>query len=156
MKPWIVLYAFIFCLLVPVGVEARGDAKFLGSFLAGKPVYITLDDEGNVYASQVDGSVRVFGPRGTFLRSFGGDNKEWKHKLRDARGMSFYKGKLYVADRYNGWITTIDRDGNFIESFGSWGVEPKKFMEPNDVYLRDGLMYVADTGNSRVQEDFSD
>jgi sugar lactone lactonase YvrE len=59
---------------------------------------------------------------------------------------------LYVADTGNSRIVVYDLDGNYKAEFGSPGIEAGQFSEPVDVFVStDGLVYVTDTWNQRVQ-----
>ena len=47
-------------------------------------------------------------------------------------------GRLFVADRANNRIQIFDQDGNFL---AIW----KQFGRPSGVYIRDDIIYVADS-----------
>src|SRR5207247_6906175 len=53
------------------------------------------------------------------------------------------EGRLVVADRGNHRIQILEQDGRFI-------AEWKQFGRPSGVYLRDGLIYVADSESNGV------
>ena len=53
------------------------------------------------------------------------------------------EGRLLVADRGNYRIQILEQDGRFI-------AEWKQFGRPSGVYLRDGLIYVADSESNGV------
>lgn len=48
------------------------------------------------------------------------------------------QGRLYVADRGNMRIQLFDQDGNYLDEW-------KQFSRPSGLYIRDGLLYVADS-----------
>ncbi len=50
-------------------------------------------------------------------------------------------GRLYVADRSNNRIQIFDPEGNFV-------AEWKQFGRPSSVYIRDDIIYVADSQSS--------
>lgn len=63
--------------------------------------------------------------------------------------------RVYVVDSGNCRIMVLDSAGNFMESehFGCRGSGPGEFLYPMDIAIGpDGQIYVADTGNSRVQQ----
>ena len=63
-------------------------------------------------------------------------------------------GHLYVADSGNNRIQVVDFDGNFITEFGSRGWRTGEFDQPTAAAInfhRTEILYVIDTGNSRVQ-----
>ena len=71
------------------------------------------------------------------------------------------EGSAYVGDVYNGGIHVFAADGSFIRRWGSGGEGPGEFGTALDGVLMgerfdvaaapDGSVYVADTGNRRVQ-----
>lgn len=60
---------------------------------------------------------------------------------------------IYVADGYsNSRIAKFDKKGAWVKSWGSRGSQPGQFMLPHSIASdRDGLIYVADRGNRRIQ-----
>jgi len=50
-------------------------------------------------------------------------------------------GRLFVADRSNNRVQIFDQDGNFL-------AEWKQFGRPSSVYIRDDVLYVADSQSS--------
>jgi hypothetical protein len=53
------------------------------------------------------------------------------------------QGRLFVADRGNMRIQILDQDGNYL---GQW----KQFSRPSGVYVRDDMIYVADSESNGV------
>lgn len=84
------------------------------------------------------GRISKFTKDGKFVKSFGrwgsapGEFKTPHDITMDAQG------RLFVADRGNMRIQILDQDGKFI-------AEWKQFSRPSGVYLRDGMIYVADS-----------
>ena len=59
---------------------------------------------------------------------------------------------LFVTDTGNKRVVIYDEDGNYINQFGSVGLEPGQFDEPVGIAVdKDGLVYIADTWNQRIQ-----
>jgi hypothetical protein len=84
------------------------------------------------------GRISVFNRDGRYLRSFGrwgsgpGEFRTPHDIAMDARG------RLFIADRGNMRVQILQQDGTFI-------AEWKQFGRPSGVYIRDGLLYVADS-----------
>jgi len=62
-------------------------------------------------------------------------------------------GNTYISDGYiNSRIAKIDKDGNWIKSWGEPGSGPGQFNTPHSIAIDDGgNVYVADRGNGRIQ-----
>lgn len=61
-------------------------------------------------------------------------------------------GNLYVSYRVTNQIEVWNRGGQSLYRFGQAGQEPGKFNAPTGLWIEAGCLYVADTGNKRVQE----
>ena len=62
-------------------------------------------------------------------------------------------GNTYISDGYiNSRVAKIDKDGNWIKSWGEPGAGPGQFNTPHSIATDDaGNVYVADRGNGRIQ-----
>lgn len=62
-------------------------------------------------------------------------------------------GNTYISDGYiNSRIAKIDKDGNWIKSWGEPGTGPGQFRTPHSIATDNaGNVYVADRGNGRIQ-----
>jgi len=62
-------------------------------------------------------------------------------------------GNIYVADGFgNARIAKFDKVGKFVKSWGSRGSEPGQFNTVHGIAIdAQGNVYVADTGNKRIQ-----
>ncbi len=62
-------------------------------------------------------------------------------------------GNTYISDGYiNSRIAKIDKDGNWVKSWGEPGSGPGQFNVPHSIATDDaGNVYVADRGNGRIQ-----
>jgi hypothetical protein len=62
-------------------------------------------------------------------------------------------GNTYISDGYiNSRIAKIDKDGNWIKSWGEPGTGPGQFNTPHSIATdASGNVYVADRGNGRIQ-----
>lgn len=60
--------------------------------------------------------------------------------------------RVYIADTGNRRIVVTDRDGNFVQQFGSDGTQPGQMREPIGLGIdQQGRLYVGDTWNGRIQ-----
>jgi DNA-binding beta-propeller fold protein YncE len=108
-------------------------------------LFITEGHSGQQPTAPPDTVARIshYTKDGKFIRSFGKFGSgpvEFKtpHDIAmDAQG------RLLVADRGNHRIQILEQDGRFI---AQW----KQFGRPSGVYLRDGLIYVADSESNGV------
>src|SRR5262249_28018225 len=62
-------------------------------------------------------------------------------------------GNTYISDGYiNSRIAKVDKDGNWLKSWGERGDKPSQFDTPHSIALdAHGNVYVADRGNHRIQ-----
>ena len=62
-------------------------------------------------------------------------------------------GNTYISDGYiNSRVAKVDREGNWLKSFGEPGNKPGQFNTPHSIASdAKGNIYVADRGNRRIQ-----
>ncbi len=62
-------------------------------------------------------------------------------------------GNTFISDGYiNSRVAKVDKDGNWLKSWGERGTGPGQFHTPHSIALdAKGLVYVADRSNRRVQ-----
>ncbi len=103
-------------------------------------LFITEGHSGQAPNAPPETVARVsrFTRDGKFVRSFGrlgsgpGEFRTPHDITMDAQG------RLFVADRGNNRIQILDQDGKFIEEW-------KQFGRPSGIYIRNDLIYVADS-----------
>ena len=62
------------------------------------------------------------------------------------------KDLVFVADKRSTNFQVFDKNGKFISKFGSKGKQDGQFKRPEDLAIDpEGNVFVADTGNSRIQ-----
>ena len=102
--------------------------------------------------------VRVFGTPG-IPSNTGCINKDYR-TIKQASGPFNYPtnvtsddaGKLYFSDGYgNARIHAFSAEGCLEYSFGQPGSIPGCFQLPHDVFFHEGILYVADRQNNRIQ-----
>lgn len=121
---------------------------------------IKVDPDGNVWLVDVAGhSVAKFTAAGRLLmiianagRSAGDNDSEYA--FNRPTGLSFRPdGSFFVSDGYvNSRVVHYSKDGKYIRHWGSKGTGDGQFDIAHDVAIdKQGLVYVADRTNSRVQ-----
>ena len=62
-------------------------------------------------------------------------------------------GNTFISDGYiNSRVAKVDKDGNWLKSWGDRGKEPGQFNTPHSIASdANGNVYVADRGNHRIQ-----
>ena len=71
-----------------------------------------------------------------------------------APGIDYYEKQdlVFVVDKTSTNVQVFDKDGKFINKFGSKGSNDGQFSRPEDLAIDpQGKVFVADTGNSRIQ-----
>ena len=110
-------------------VEAPNGDLFISEGHSGQ-----YDNAG----AQTVARISKFTRDGKFIKSFG----KWGTgpvEFRTPHDMAMdSKGRLFVADRGNMRIQILDQNGTFI-------TEWKQFSRPSAVFIRDGMIYVADS-----------
>ena len=130
------------------GAFGRGDGQFVW------PRSITLDDDGNVYASDdFLNRVSVFDPEGGFLSCWG-ESGIGKGELNGPCGIAIDPdGNILVVDSQNHRVQRFTKEGKFLGGFGQKGKHDGEFNLPWGLCLdAEGNVYVADWKNNRVQK----
>jgi DNA-binding beta-propeller fold protein YncE/DNA-directed RNA polymerase subunit RPC12/RpoP len=62
-------------------------------------------------------------------------------------------GGIYVLGVFNSAVFVFDRNGNYLDRFGSMGQEPGQLLTPSDMVVDDlGRLYISDMGGVKVFE----
>jgi streptogramin lyase len=75
-------------------------------------------------------------------------------RFRQVTDIAFDKqGNTFISDGYiNSRIAKVDKDGNWLKSWGDRGKDPGQFNTPHSIATdANGNVYVADRGNHRIQ-----
>jgi len=122
------------------GKEGSGPGEF------DLPHAIVLDAKGRVYVGDRENKrVQVFDGDGKFLA-------EWT-EAGSPYGLFLGEGRLFVADAVENWVKVLDMEGKVLGRWGQKGSAPGQFDSPHMLCVDSkGAVYVADTGDKRVQK----
>ncbi len=121
--------------------------EVLGSLSA--PHSLAEDVDGNIYVTDSDNAcVLVFDPEATYTRTI-------NHPYSDMfapTGICIQEDLVYVADCGDNQVVVFRRNGEFVNSYGSFGQMEGQFYTPLGVAVDvDGFIYVCDHCNARIQ-----
>jgi sugar lactone lactonase YvrE len=133
------------------GVAGNGPDEFNSPsdvLVAPNGDIFVADGHGNVPVPNTNDRIVKFSKDGKF-------NKAWGHhgsgqgEFDVTHGLAMDSaGRLFVADRANSRIQIFDQDGKFL-------AEWKQFGRPSGVYIRNDIIYVADSqSNEKVNPPF--
>lgn len=152
-KAYPFLLILIILSLTAGAAQALVQVEFIRSLPAGKPMAVSVDGEGRIYAPQKEDTVWVLNSEGSLVTKLGDKqkDKEGKAALKKPSGVSFFEDKVYVIDQSLDRIAIFHKDGTYLESIGQSGDDPKEFSSPRGIFVQGGIIYVADTDNDRIQ-----
>jgi DNA-binding beta-propeller fold protein YncE len=113
------------------------------------PIGVAVDINGDIYLSDsVLKRIFLFNREGKYLKDIGSDEVF----IRPA-GIALDGERLYVVDTHGHRIGVFSKtDGSFLFSFGKDGSRKGDFHYPTNIFIgKDGLLYIADSMNFRVQ-----
>lgn len=168
----------------PPILEFDPSGKLLKSFGAGLFAYphgFTIDEQGNLWTSDVNDEATVLGmsaknaagvqmgqevlklsPTGKVLMTLGkeGVAGNGPDSFDRPTGVAIApNGDIFVSDGHApnahnaARIVKFSHDGKFIQSWGRKGSAPGEFDEPHDIFIggTQNRVYVADRRNNRIQ-----
>ncbi|MCK5151194.1 MAG: VCBS repeat-containing protein, partial [Candidatus Thorarchaeota archaeon] len=118
------------------------------------PSGITIDEDGFIYVAEVQNSrVQKFTSEGEFVYS-SGENGSADGQFFGAYDVAVWDGLLYATDFLNDRINVMDAsNGTFLFDIGGPGSGNGQFDYPGGLtFDSEGMLYVADTENDRVQK----
>jgi DNA-binding beta-propeller fold protein YncE len=158
-------------------LEFGADGKFLREI--GHNLYawsyahtVKVDKDDNIWVTDKGSDMVIkFNPEGRVVMVFGrkqeasddgtGPLKKPSPPLPPIDGMFRQvtdvawdaAGNTYISDGYvNSRIAKVDKDGNWLKSWGEPGDKPGQFNTPHSIAVdAQGNVYVADRGNRRIQ-----
>lgn len=127
------------------GSRGTGESEF------NFPTHITLMDDRLLVVDSLNFRVQILSLSGEFLGSFGvhGDQPG---QFAQPKGIATDEhGNIFIVESVTGLIQVFDLDGRFLMSFGSIGNQPGSFVLPAGIHIEGNRIYVADSGNGRIQ-----
>ncbi len=134
------------------------------------PQGITVQEStGNVYVSNgrglnpdgtfnpaIGNRVEIYKPDNTWVGAVGTGGKE-PGQFDEPSALEFdpQTGNLYVGDVFNNRVNVYDPQGNFINSFGSFGglIPGRAFFGPSGVtFDKEGLVYIGDFSGDKINK----
>ena len=130
------------------------EGKFLSTFGSkgsgpgcfDRPRHITFCSDGLVYVTDVNNKrVCVWSKEGTFKRDF-------KTKYIPSSVAATSDDHLVITSLWSDTVMLYTLEGELVHEFGGYGSDPGRFSGPQGICVDDdGLVYVAEWGNKRVQ-----
>jgi len=137
-------------LLMTLGVAGGGTGAdgFMG------PNDVLTAPNGTIYVAEGHGGetnrIVVFDKTGKYLKQFGGKRGTGPGEFDQPHALAMdSRGRIFVGDRSNNRIQILDQNGKFLEEW-------TQFSRPSGVYIRNDVIYVADSesgsvGNARTR-----
>ena len=116
------------------------------------PQKAAVDSDGNIYVTDLGNKrVQKFDNDGVFVAAW--DNSNENVEFLEPTGIAVYDDLVFVVDSKLGTVQKFDSIGTLITKWGGVGNEKGQFSKPNGIAVsKDGIVYVADTENHRVQK----
>jgi sugar lactone lactonase YvrE len=130
------------------------------SYHFARPRGCAVGPDGKIFVSDADNNrIQIFDNNGTFVKSLSTSGLavfDNKHFNNPESIVTDDQGTLYIADTNNHRVQVYDRFGVYKFTLGSSskreaGSDNSHLFLPTDLDVGNGLIYVADKGNTRVQ-----
>ena len=121
------------------------------------PMYIAFSDKGDVFVtSYADNCIHVYDNNGKKKTTIGSKGSG-ELQFEDPRGITIIGEIVYIAECEGHRIHKLTTRGEFLGTFGEKGTGMGQFDSPCDIQISpEGMVYVADRNNSRIQVFHSD
>jgi DNA-binding beta-propeller fold protein YncE len=122
------------------------------------PHSIRIDPQGNIWTVDASSSTVIkFSPQGEKLMQInvGGQPQNSRNHFVGTTDIAFGpNGRIFISDGYgNARILEYTSEGKHVREWGSAGTGPGQFHLPHAIVIdEDGVIYVADRENGRIQK----
>ncbi len=125
------------------GRAGSGEGEFK------EPNGVVIDDSGNLYITDAGNQKLIkLGPDGKFLNEWSGSDPGFYGPRDIAIGPN---KQIYIVDQGRTRIVVLDPSTEKFRSWGSAGNGDGQFNEPTGIAIGGGQVFVADSGNGRIQ-----
>jgi iron(III) transport system ATP-binding protein len=126
---------------------------FMPEYEVGKPEGICLFNDGRIAVADTHYHRIVFFNRAGEVLSMHGEYGSEPGQFIYLSSLTQDKAGNYYVCEYGGndRVQKFGVDGNSLAVFGGFGTDDGQFQRPMGVVWRDGLLYVADAINNRIQ-----
>ena len=116
------------------------------------PTGIAVGPDGAVYVvDPYNHRIHKFDSNGNFITSWEFDGATCDEVCGPTGITVGPDSSVYVTDKINHSIQKFDGNGNLIAAWGSYGSDDGQFINPGGIAVALDSIYVADTGNNRIQ-----
>lgn len=127
---------------IPALVSARWSIRSLAVASNGDIYFAINNDNPEIIVLDMDLN---------FKFSFGGYGTGEGQFIRITDMYFDHNGDILVTDQYNHRIQKFESNGRYISKYGTSGTGSGEFNQPSCVIEDDGLIYVCDKRNNRIQ-----
>jgi DNA-binding beta-propeller fold protein YncE len=149
--------------------DSEGNfVKCWGRAYSSWPHGVCIGPDGLLYIADGDHTVKKLTPDGKLMMTLGKEyqpsdtgciDKDYRTIKRAAGPFNIptdvsldKEGNIYVSDGYaNARVHKFSKEGELLLSWGEPGRKPGQFNLPHGIFVSEGIIYVADRENSRLQ-----
>lgn len=115
------------------------------------PSHIALTEKHLLVVDAMNFRVQVFTKDGDFVSLFGVHGDQPGQFAQPKGIASDQDGNIYVSESVSSRVQIFDLNGSFLMAFGFSGNIPGGFLLPAGIHIEGSTIYVADSGNGRIQ-----
>lgn len=134
----------------------NGKGEFLAGWTMpqwqhGKPVGAAVAPDGNLYVPDTHyHRVIEYSPAGQMIRKWGSEGRDPGQFIYPT-DIAFDDGKIFVSEYGdNDRVQVFDQNLKFLYQFGRFGFGDGEFSRPQTMVIDNGLIYITDACNHRI------